>query len=60
MHALFSGADIILRPSSCGEDIKNLERFVGAQRIAFQKILKKYKVSNGLRYFLSILPNVIY
>jgi hypothetical protein len=35
----------ILTMLSCGEDIKNLERFVDAQRTAFWKILKKYKVS---------------
>ena len=28
----------------CGEDIKSLQRFVDAQRMAFHKILKKYKV----------------
>ncbi|KAG9244833.1 hypothetical protein BJ878DRAFT_541881 [Calycina marina] len=27
----------------CGEDVKQLQRFVDAQRIAFHKILKKYK-----------------
>jgi hypothetical protein len=28
----------------CGEDIRLVQRFVGAQRVAFHKILKKYKV----------------
>lgn len=28
----------------CGDDIRALQRFVAAQRMAFHKILKKYKV----------------
>lgn len=28
----------------CGDDIRALQRFVAAQRTAFHKILKKYKV----------------
>lgn len=31
----------------CGHDIRNLQRFVDAQRIAFHKILKKYKKWTG-------------
>ncbi|KAH8821051.1 hypothetical protein F5884DRAFT_816691 [Xylogone sp. PMI_703] len=31
----------------CGDDIRSLERFVDAQRIAFHKILKKYKKWTG-------------
>ncbi|KAF3760740.1 hypothetical protein M406DRAFT_93571 [Cryphonectria parasitica EP155] len=31
----------------CGEDIQHLERFVGAQTIAFRKLLKKYKKWTG-------------
>ena len=30
--------------NECGDDINALSRFIGAQRIAFAKILKKYKV----------------
>lgn len=37
-----------LQIEKCGADIRSLQRFVGAQRIAFHKILKKYKVR---RYF---------
>lgn len=33
--------------SRCGEDVRNLERFTNAQRTAFQKILKKYKVGQN-------------
>lgn len=31
----------------CGEDVRALQRFTAAQRIAFHKILKKYKVCSG-------------
>ncbi|AEO64547.1 uncharacterized protein THITE_2110800 [Thermothielavioides terrestris NRRL 8126] len=31
----------------CGDDIKSLERFVGAQVVAFRKILKKYRKWTG-------------
>ncbi|KAE8445285.1 hypothetical protein EG329_013523 [Mollisiaceae sp. DMI_Dod_QoI] len=33
----------------CGEDIRALERFTAAQRMAFHKILKKYKKWTGSR-----------
>lgn len=32
----------------CAQDTADLERFVNAQRTAFRKILKKYKVSRLL------------
>lgn len=31
----------------CGDDIRNLQRFVGAQIVAFRKILKKYRKWTG-------------
>jgi hypothetical protein len=42
-----SSRELVLNHCSCGEDIENLERFVDAQRTAFRKILKKYKVGTG-------------
>ncbi|TVY22307.1 Uncharacterized protein LHYA1_G008723 [Lachnellula hyalina] len=33
----------------CGDDIKNLQRFITAQRTAFYKILKKYRKWTGSR-----------
>ncbi|KUJ15647.1 SPX-domain-containing protein [Mollisia scopiformis] len=33
----------------CGEDIRSLQRFTAAQRMAFHKILKKYKKWTGSR-----------
>jgi hypothetical protein len=33
----------------CGDEIRALQRFVDAQRTAFHKILKKYKVRRGIR-----------
>ncbi|KAK0106960.1 hypothetical protein ONS95_003675 [Cadophora gregata] len=33
----------------CGDDIRSLQRFVSAQRVAFHKILKKYKKWTGSR-----------
>lgn len=33
----------------CGDDIRALQRFVAAQRTAFHKILKKYKVRHIAR-----------
>lgn len=30
----------------CGDEIRDLQRFVGAQVTAFGKILKKYRVRN--------------
>lgn len=35
--------------AKCAEDTKSLQRFVDAQRMAFQKILKKYKKWTGSR-----------
>lgn len=39
-HFIDGSADIVPR---VGDDIQALSRFVGAQRLAFQKLLKKYK-----------------
>ncbi|PVH80626.1 SPX-domain-containing protein [Cadophora sp. DSE1049] len=33
----------------CGDDIRSLQRFVSAQRVAFHKIIKKYKKWTGSR-----------
>ncbi|KAG4436414.1 hypothetical protein IFR05_008107 [Cadophora sp. M221] len=33
----------------CGDDIRDLQRFVSAQRVAFHKIMKKYKKWTGSR-----------
>ena len=34
----------------CGEEIRSLQRFTDAQRMAFHKILKKYKVCENLNW----------
>jgi hypothetical protein len=34
----------------CGEEIRSLQRFTDAQRMAFHKILKKYKVCENLKW----------
>ncbi|TVY88260.1 Uncharacterized protein LAWI1_G006324, partial [Lachnellula willkommii] len=34
---------------NCGDDLKNLQRFINAQRTAFYKILKKYRKWTGSR-----------
>ena len=34
---------LLMRPDRAGEEIQFLSRFVGAQRLAFQKLLKKYR-----------------
>jgi len=39
----------------CGDDLESLQRFVDAQRMAFHKILKKYKVLEDLPKSQSIL-----
>ncbi len=43
-HIIDGSANIVPR---VGEDIQALSRFVGAQRLAFQKLLKKYKKWTG-------------
>jgi len=40
----------------CGEEIRSLQRFVDAQRMAFRKILKKYKVRRGISFLPYIHP----
>ena len=44
-----SMAEVVLTTHRCGDDVKSLSCYVDAQRIAFDKILKKYKVCAGNR-----------
>jgi len=39
----------------CSDETRDLSRFVNAQKVAFHKILKKYKV--GCRAALSAVPS---
>jgi len=40
----------------CGDEIRSLQRFTDAQRVAFHKILKKYKVGRNSRGTLAGFP----
>ncbi|KAH8200116.1 hypothetical protein TruAng_005737 [Truncatella angustata] len=43
----------------CGDDIRDLQRFVRAQNEAFRKILKKYKVGHFSHHSLKFTDNVL-
>ena len=38
---------LLIKACRAGEEIQSLSRFVGAQRLAFQKLLKKYRKWTG-------------